>query len=217
MVKLNPQDTPERNVTTGEETTTQETGGSPRPRNKRRRRANKRNRAESSRVQKEEEPETKEMEELLSLVQHTDADLKNNPDSDKTWAVETFGDPPIDQDESKVLELRPEFALFPKLTTSGILEEIESVLAKIRWHRNAADRGKERLRQVEELRLAGEDVSSLEVGTEQDRSIYNDKEKTLNMSQMRPTDMRDNRRIIMPPPRAAAEEIGLAGLRSSWM
>ena len=49
----------------------------------------------------------------------------------------------ITDDERLVLRLHPEFALFPDLSITEVIEEIKCCLAKVRWQRASEDRDRE--------------------------------------------------------------------------
>ena len=122
-----------------------------------------------------------------------------------------YGDNIIQMDDEElVLKSRPEFALFPDIEITELMEEIESCLAKIRWQRDQEDRAKEAQRVAEETgRDQEEEVER--------RHPHNPLDNTFDMSSTRPTDMKANKKIIMPNPRSDQEEMLLATRRNLWL
>ena len=139
----------------------------------------------------------------------------NKDDEHKNNQKTIFGDLNLDYDELKVLELRPEFAIYDKLDKKKIAEEINITLTKIRWDRMNKDgdlvpqdenEDKEQEKQKELDRI--EDAKS--------RMVYNMDNTTIDMGARKATDMAHNSRLILPQPRSATEEAILSTRQLLW-
>ena len=99
--------------------------------------------------------------------------------------------------------------LFPNLSIMTITEEVEMCLAKVRMNRAHTDRENETRRVQEEM---GESVDPDPRRHPLDLTLG-----TYDLSIVRPTDMRNNKCIIMPDAKPEPEELLLAARRNVWL
>ena len=111
----------------------------------------------------------------------------------------------MDQAERTMLRLRPEYVLFPDLVMSKIMEEIECW-----WQKGQEDRTREEQQKAEEM---GEKPAPKDAR----RHPMDLRDRTFDMSWVRPTDMQSDKRVIMPVARQDEEEMLLAARRSIWI
>ena len=115
----------------------------------------------------------------MRTVKVTDDDLGDTGKGE--WPVVRFGEVDLDDDEELVLRMRPEFALFPRLSLRALMEEFEACLTKVRWGRNAEDRAREEARVAQE---AGEVVPPKQRGAPYDMEQWK-----WDMAYTEPTDL----------------------------
>ena len=154
------------------------------------------------------DPEVIEMEAVLRLTDLSNCDI--NVDGEPRPIV-TFGEVDLDPSESEVLSLRPEYALLPHLSMVEVREAIKIRNTKLRWERDRADRLAEATRAAQE---AGESPP------EEDplgRLGFDPTSKLLDLTLLRPTDMKNNRRVIMPPTRPMSEELAISARRTALL
>ena len=116
----------------------------------------------------------------------------------------------VDPNEKDVLYLPPKTLTFPKVDqeTTDLYPDVSKV--KSRWDRS----------QNRDFNLQGEEVTSQdELSTQKSkeefieenrhRESYNPEKQRLNFSQMGPSDVKNNPRVILPRPRSVKEEVEL--------
>ena len=126
--------------------------------------------------------------------------------------VPIFGDvqPPLDEDELNALKLPPKHTLYPKVTEEEIRLQSDITNTKARWDR-ASNRdfdahGKEVTPEEDLLPKTMQQL--LDENTV--REVLNTEEMTLGFGNLRPTEVKNNPRTVLPDPITPAEEAELS-------
>ena len=137
-----------------------------------------------------------------------------------TNKVPIYGNITLDDDELSVLNLPPKLCTLPKITTEGA--EYEGVLCnvKLRWSRRQTGSLEEQELALEEQDKEKpepeEQTMKREVEENSCREVYNGDTKTLDFRRLRATDMDNNPRVGLPPPRPDKEEDVLGAKELIW-
>ena len=117
--------------------------------------------------------------------------------------------------EKEILNMRPEYAIFGKVDPQMVEEEIQIAATKVRWTVMNSSEGetKEGEKEVikEEIRTNEDDKETI---SEEEMNLIDAKARqtvdteagTIDMSKKRATDLKNNRRVMMPGPMTAREE-----------
>ena len=117
----------------------------------------------------------------------------------------------LDEDEKSVLKLNPNMATYEMITTKGIRSDIEELFAKLRYSR-LYDTG-EQGESDDEVTLTEEEKSRFEFIDAMQDQVYCPESKTVDLSKRKVTDIKINKRILLPDPRPAREEAILMVMR----
>ena len=136
-------------------------------------------------------------------------------------SVVTFGTADLDDDERSVLQRRPEFAVYEKVDTIKIQEEMNLALTKVRWDRRttcwAEGDAEEQDLWTEEDKLEHQaQLERDELVDAQSRMIHNKEEGRIDLGARRATDMGHNQRLVLPHPRPPGEEAVLGARLTVW-
>ena len=129
-----------------------------------------------------------------------------------------FGGAQLNEKELSILRLRPEYALFGKVTCQRMEEQVQAVLTKLRWTRMNKGSPAEQMEAAKEEEEGEPTLSreELELSDAKARQTYCPDTNTINMGRKKATDMPNNRRVFMPPPRPVKEESLLAARKNVW-
>ena len=105
-----------------------------------------------------------------------------------------YGGVKIDENETCTLCLPPKFAMYEDVREAKCEAEIEKSFAKLRWSRWKEKEG-ETIREY----------------------AYNIDDKKINFRNLRPTDMKYNKRVFLPGPMSEEEEIKVLNLKNELM
>ena len=132
-----------------------------------------------------------------------------------------YGGVEISRQEEKLLELPPKYTVYNRIKREEIETEIEKAITKLRWterERKSEESGNVQIRPRSRSRSmsdtntevdenAGEPGRSRTNVNIEDRVYpYNISENTLDMRHLRPTDLKFNKRVILPATEERYEE-----------
>ena len=133
--------------------------------------------------------------------------------------VPIYGDVQLDSDELSALALPPKFCTLARLLEKDARFEGCLCTTKARWSRKVNGSPEE---QEEEATSGDECQDTPEQRMDQDiteqstREVFNPETKTLDYRKQKVTDMIDNPRVELPPPRPQKEEDTLAAKELLW-
>ena len=133
--------------------------------------------------------------------------------------VPVYGNIQLDTDEISALALPPKYCTLAKLLDRDARFESCLCTTKARWSRRTNGSPDE---QEEEAQAKVEDDSDQNTRMDQDiteqspREVYNPDTKILDYRRLKATDMVDNPRVELPPPRPQTEEQTLAAKELIW-
>ena len=129
----------------------------------------------------------------------------------------------LNENEMAALRLGPKFCVFKKLSEEEFEVDVEECILKIKWDmmgedgkvRDSADKALEVVLGVEECAaIDAEKREEEEIKVGETRSIFDWKNKTLDLGRRRATDVKGNSRVIFPrKARTLGEESALETLR----
>ena len=119
--------------------------------------------------------------------------------------VPNYGGAPLDEDETAALRLHPKFSTFNKVCMENIKFEGTLAHTKTRWSRKRTG-SPEEMEEEEELEGEKEEQTDAQVIMENcSREIYDPEQRIIDFCRQKATDMLDNPRVRLPPPRPEGE------------
>ena len=106
-----------------------------------------------------------------------------------------YGGVQLKKNEYHILSLPPKFALYEEVNIDRCEAEIEKGMAKLRWNRRKEEEKEKREREW----------------------AYDSERNTMNFRNLRPTEMRYNKRVFLPSKMAEEEEIKVMNLKNEMM
>ena len=141
---------------------------------------------------------------------------------DKEDNVAVFGNVDLSEDEMSLLRLGPGFMITTKLEEETMRTESTVTLTKMRWDRMRQGREDMTIGEMDgedaektEEELNEEEKTSGELDREL-RDLLSEDGKTLDMRKRRATDMKNNRKVTMPPPARPLVEAEYAMSAATW-
>lgn len=102
--------------------------------------------------------------------------------------VPRYGGVELDDEEKAVLSLPPKFAIECKVDPEDVMTEVRKSFIKLRWE----ERSKTENQEVNNRNETSEDFDDVM------RAPYNKPANTVDYSMVRPTDMKSNKRVVIP-------------------
>ena len=126
-------------------------------------------------------------------IKISDRELAEDEAKEEPQEVKVYGGAVVPEDTKPALILDPKFALYPKIEMKEVEMEIEKAIWKSRWEQRAKeDRD-------------GQDVTDVEMENEAEETrMYDCKEKKLDYTKIRVTQLPGNARVIAPAPLSGA-------------
>ena len=115
----------------------------------------------------------------------------------------------INEKENDILCLPPDHTVFPKVDIEEFDTEMEKCIIKCTWEANKEQRRSEEKKAKEE---ASEKVKPND--EEENNKLYDDRTKSLDFRNLKPTDFKNNKRIVIPDANDDPEEIRRNNLKS---
>ena len=112
-----------------------------------------------------------------------------------------YGGVELKNDLKEILKLPPKHTIFPKLDVEQFETELQKCEVKCRWQTQREQRENENKNKKKEM---GIDVTT---NNEETKEVFNEETKTIDFRNMKATDMKMNKRIIMPELDDDEEEI----------
>ena len=153
--------------------------------------------------EEEDDEEDEEDQEEASLLGKVDVAQGGRTIEEEEPPV--YGDVEVDEDEKEFLRMRPEFALYSRVTEQEMEERVEVGFCKMRWSRMGNGYGDE----------CGDVLNSNE-REEEMMMMYeyvepnNPQKGELDLRKQVSTNLRTNPRVILPGPRPNLEEAEMA-------
>ena len=112
----------------------------------------------------------------------------------------------VNKNEDEILTLPPDHAIFPKVDIEEFDTEVEKCIIKCQWEVNKEERIAEQMKAKEE---ASEEL-------EESVKTDDNEAKLLDFRNLRATEFKNNKRVILPHPGDDTEEIRRSNLKSEF-
>ena len=141
---------------------------------------------------------------------------------DKKKSIPMYGEVPQISDNAKEVLLLPrKQKILDKVTVNGMHFESNLCNTKLRWGRmtlgNLEEQAQELSEQLEQGLPSEDQYHRDQVLENLNREIYNPDTKTFDLGKLKCTDMRDNPRLYLPPPRPQREESLLQAKKEQYL
>ena len=113
----------------------------------------------------------------------------------------------VDEKEKEILNLPPDFAIFPKVDIEEFETDMEKCLIKCSWDTKNVQRKIESEKASNEASDNSDEVTS-------EKKLYDTEEKRLDFRNLKATDFKNNKRVILPEPDDDNEEIRRKNLKA---
>ena len=128
--------------------------------------------------------------------------------------VTIYGGLELDEDEVAFLLLGPDFLLLEEVDLEKAKIDFSIGVTKVRWQRMGKNRS-EIVRFQETSKV--EEEEKMEEMIHLEERIHDTERSEVRVGKMKCTDMKNNRRIMLPPPRGVKEEAVLEVRRDAWL
>ena len=142
-----------------------------------------------------------EFEDVIALDKKKYENLQ--PDS---YEIKIIGDVKLTSEEEAVLKLHPKFCVLENLTRTGLEQEQEAALAKLRMEIN---------KENEQKGMTEEEIQESQEDEARGRQVFDPSDKKYDARKRKVTDLRECARITLPKPLTAEQEAQLETSRNT--
>ena len=104
-----------------------------------------------------------------------------------------YGGIKVNKKEEEILNLPPDHTTFPKVVVEEFNTDMEKCVIKCNWQHMKEQRQFEEKKALEE---ASEEIKSNDEETY--NKVYDNEKKSLDMRNIKPTDFKNNKRVVLP-------------------
>ena len=124
-------------------------------------------------------------------------------------SLTAYLDQPTPKKEEEILKLPPTHTIFPKVDIEEFDTEMEKCVIKCKWQKQ------QELRKFEEAKALEEASDEIKSSNEEKfTKVYDSEKKVLDLRNLKPTDLKNNKRVILPKLDEDSEEIKRDNLKN---
>ena len=142
-------------------------------------------------------------------LEEYEEEVKSTVEKDMVEKAVVYDDIKIDKKENDILCLPPDHTIFPRVDIEEFNTEMEKCVIKCIWEANRVQRKSEENKAMEEA--SDESKSKFE---KKDNKVYDNELRSLNFKNLKPTDFKNNKRIVIPDLEDDPEEIRRNNLKN---